>query len=265
MLHIVKVIRADLYRLRKERTLKIIILICLVYTLLYAIPFNEILEKITNSELNSQNISRVGASAFFTLDYNGIFDFIVPFLIVSIYVSEFSKKTIRIMGSVKISRTSIFVGKYIVFSLTVCVLMALCAVISTFFFTFINGWGEKNVFPVLLKLCSTVFLSALLKVTYASTTIFFSLFLHNGAAIILVYFGSSILESMFASLMLSLSAGNKLFSWLAYIFPSYYMNSILEQGVESPLFVGAILSMTIYVIFTLLLGSFVFQKRDITA
>lgn len=71
-------------------------LICLLYTIIKAIPFYEILEKLSGIEFDYESQVITGHNAFLRLGFDGFFNFFIPFLIVVIFSSEFAKKRLEI-------------------------------------------------------------------------------------------------------------------------------------------------------------------------
>lgn len=254
-----RIIKADLYRISKEKSIKVILILIFLYTLFQIIPFNEILAKLGSLDLESPNVKYYGYNAFVNLNFAGAFNLIVPFLIVSIFSSELNKGTMDSFIVSKLQRKEIFMGKYISFSILIIGIMIFSAVFTSIIFTVINGWGTIKIFESLLNLVFLATKFSLFQISYASITILLSLYINNSALVVIVYFGSSIVESIFASIIQVITSNNKSISGLTYIFPSNYSNLLSTN--ETSYFLGAMISIFFYILITIIIGSIVFPKR----
>ncbi len=260
-----RIIKADLYKLFNEIYLKIMALVCLLYTIIKAIPFYEILEKVSGIDFDYESQVITGRDAFLQLGFDGFFNFFIPFLIVVIFSSEFAKKTIRNIAALKIGRINIFLGKYIVFIISVFTLMLFSALTSTVLFSIINGWGSQNVFVDIINIISLVFRYSAIQISYASIVVVLSLMIQNGALIIILYFGLSLVESIVSSMFQMLAPKSNMFNALSYIFPSTYMYEFPLMKISDNGFVFSAISISVYVVLTVIIGCTIMKRRDIRA
>lgn len=260
-----RIIKADLYKLFNEIYLKIMALICLLYTIVKAIPFYEILEKVSGIDFDYESQVITGHDAFLQLGFDGFFNFFIPFLIVVIFSSEFAKKTIRNIAGLKIGRINIFLGKYVVFIISVITLMLFSALTSTILFSVLNGWGSQNIYVDIINIVLLVFKYSIIQISYASIIVVLSLMIQNGALIIILYFGLSLVESIVSSMFQMLAPKSSMFNALSYVFPSTYMYEFPLMKISDNGFVFSAISISAYVILTVIIGCTIMKRRDIRA
>ncbi len=106
----ISIIKADLYRMLRAKSLLVIIIIIVTYIVVRVIPLYTILEKISGTKIMTDTIF-YGYNAFESISIDSLFVFIVPFIVVSIFTTEFSKKTINVLLSRQKKRTQIFFWK----------------------------------------------------------------------------------------------------------------------------------------------------------
>lgn len=258
-----RIIKAELYRLFNEANLKIMVLITLLHIIIKSVPIYEILEKIFSVDMDYQSVVAYGHNAFLQLDFGGFNTFFVPFLIANIFSSEFAKKTMRNIAALKIKREDIFLGKYIVFAIMVFMLLSISAIFSTVLFTIINGWGSSTILLDVLNIVSIVIRLSIVQIAYASVIVLLALFIESGAMIIGLYLGLSLAESIVASIFQMLGRKVSIYNILSYIFPSSYMYAFPQMALSDGNFVGALISLASYIILTMLIGSLIMKRKDI--
>lgn len=258
-----RIIKADLYKLFNEIYIKIMALVCLIYTIFKAIPFYEILEKVSGIEFDYESQVITGHNAFFQLGFDGFFNFFIPFLIVVIFSSEFAKKTIRNIAALKIGRINIFLGKYIVLLISIFALMLFSAVTSTVLFSILNGWGGQNVFVEILDITLLVCKYSIIQISYASIIVILSLLIQNGALIVILYFGFSLVESIISSMFQMLSQKSTVFNIISFAFPSTYMYEFPIMKITDNVFFFSTLSIFTYILLTVIIGCTVMKRKDI--
>lgn len=258
-----RIIKADLYKLFNEIYLKVMALICLLYTIIKAIPFYEILEKLSGIEFDYESQVITGHNAFLQLGFDGFFNFFIPFLIVVIFSSEFAKKTIRNIAALKIGRINIFLGKYIVFVISVFALMLFSAVTSTVLFSILNGWGGQNVIVEILDIALLVCKYSIIQISYASIVVILSLLIQNGALIIILYFGLSLVESIVSSMFQMFAQKSTVFNVLSFAFPSTYMYEFPLMKISDNTFLLSMISILTYVLLTVIIGCTIMKRKDI--
>jgi len=193
------VVKGELFKFFREPLLKIVLLVSLAIVAIQVIPFRQLLAEFLDQEM-VVTAEPTGHSAFVDGSFDGFFSFFSPFLVVMIFSSEFTKKTIRSLGTINLPRRRVFIGKYISFAVIVFCLMSFLACCSTIFFFLFRGWGSNTVVVDILKVLYSVVISSLHQISYASVVILLTLYIYNDALIVLLYFGLSLVESIFAYL-----------------------------------------------------------------
>lgn len=257
------VVKGELFKFFRQPLLKIILLVSLAVVCIQVIPFRQLLAELLEQEIVLTE-KPTGHNAFVGSNFDGFIPFFIPFLVVTVFSSEFSKKTIRNIGTINIPRRNVFMGKFISFALLVFLLMLFLASSSTIIYAIFRGWGGDNIFLDISRILYYVCISALHQVSYASVIILLTLFIYNDALIVLLYFGLSLVESIIASLLLGLADKVGALAWIAYAFPSTYSFDLTSLPIAAGKLTAALVAMSVYILLTLVLGSAIFQKRDIT-
>lgn len=257
------VVKGELFKFLRQPLLKIILFVSLAVVCIQVIPFRQMLAELMELEIAFSE-KPTGHNAFVASSFAGFFSFFIPFLVVTVFSSEFTKKTIRNIGTINLPRRGVFIGKYISFALMVFFLMFFLAGSSTIVFAIFRGWGSDSIFLDISRILYYVIISAWQQISYASVIILLTLYIYNDALIVLLYFGLSLIESIIASVLVSLSRHVKALTLIAYAFPSSYSHKLTALPVQSGKFAAAVTAMTVSILLTLVLGSTIFKKRDIT-
>ena len=141
--------------------------------------------------------------------------------------------------------------------------MLFSALTSTILFSIINGWGSQNVFADIINIILLVFKYSVIQISYASIVVVLSLMIQNGALIIILYFGLSLVESIVSSMFQILAPKSSMFNALSYVFPSTYMYEFPLMKISDKGFVFSAISISAYVVLTVIIGCTIMKRRDI--
>ena len=118
-------------------------------------------------------------------------------------------------------------------------------------------------FLQILNIIFIVLRVSLSQIAYSGVIIVLSLIIHSEATIVILYFIVSLIESFLMSIVAILQESNIIFYYLSYIFPSTYMNEFMSLSISGEVLLYSCLSMSLYCIMTLSIGSIWFNCFDI--
>ena len=256
-------IHAELFRLGKSLTLKIMLMVTAVYSLIYGFSFlNYLYLKIgTIEETNFVPLS--GFEAFASIDIDGMFAFFVPFLVVFFFTSEFSKKTFGNLIGAEISKSKLFIAKYISFGISILTIVFFSAVFITSAVTVVNGWGANFDFRQVSEIFGLCIRIILMQISTASLCVVLSLFIHNDAIIVILYFASSLVESIITSLISRIEIKSGVSEFLVSSLPSNCTDTFQSLSVTSTELWNGSFCVCISIILCLTLGVAFIRKIDI--
>lgn len=261
------IVKADLYRLKYERMIKIVLILAAFFMLTYPVPAAEIFAE-AGIEYDVETLRAYGSTAFFNIGFDGFANLLIPLLVVVIFSSEFSKRTFMNIVGTKIDRFNIFCGKMISFSISVFCLVSFCAFLCTLEFTLLYGWGEYFSIVQVLKLLFVVCLVSAAEIAYTGLTIILSTIIHSSSLVVVIYFGVTIVESMFSSVFVALSEHTKgslpfpIFEYISYWFPSSYLYDLSKLEIRLDSTVAMIVPIVFYIAVTVIIGSSLFKKVE---
>lgn len=262
MRNMLKIMEAELTKYRYTKAMKVSIVTIFLYGFICAIPVRSLIEKFSNIEMGSDTVKRVfGYNACFSLDYSSIFMFILPFLVIHFFTSEFTKKTIKNTVGLGINKTNIFIGKYVAFFMIIILLFLLWGFFSTLLFTIVNGWGVRFSLIQIVNIIIAIFKMAIVQLAYATFPIILSFVIYNSAVIVAVLFGSSLGGSVIISFISRINSN--LINAVSFIFPDRYMLQFIQVTTDSKILLGGILSIIFNILLTIGISITLFRKANI--
>lgn len=141
--------------------------------------------------------------------------------------------------------------------------MLFSAVTSTVLFSILNGWGGQNVIVEILDIALLVCKYSIIQISYASIVVILSLLIQNGALIIILYFGLSLVESIVSSMFQMFAQKSTVFNVLSFAFPSTYMYEFPLMKISDNTFLLSMISILTYVLLTVIIGCTIMKRKDI--
>lgn len=256
-----KTIRAELYKQYHSRLPKycflitLVIVIIVVYNLwgklLYALHlFQEI------------PTASGGYSVHFLSEYSSVFSFFIPFFVVAIFGVDYGRGIVGNLLGHNISRSTIFVSKYIVFALSVLIMQFFASILYTVLSTIINGWGTEFSVLQIGNLITLTMCYSLMFISTATVTILFSLVIKSEVVVVVIFFLRSLIESIVASI-LNVAADNRYILFLSNLFETNYSTSLFSLPIDKRIFPFFLISVTLNVLCCILVGKAICNRKDI--
>lgn len=257
-----EILKAELMKYRYNKCMKISIIITFLYGILCVIPFREIFQKYSMMDTGVSEINKIfGYNACFTLDYSSIFMFILPFLIIHYFTSEFTKKTIKNIVGLGLNRTSIFLAKYLAFFITIFLLFVLWGTFSTLLFSAVNGWGIRFSYIQIVNIVLSILKMASVQLAYATVPIILSFVIYNSAVIVSILYGSSIVGALIISVLNRMNSS--LSTAISFVFPDKYMLQFIHAISDSKILLGGCISIAFNILVTIGISLIIFRKINI--
>ena len=206
-----------------------------------------------------------GYLAFRHSNVDAIMMFFTPFLIVSLFASEYNKKTIYALISLVENRINIFWGKYIVLFTMIFILHSFFALTSTISATLLNGWGNDMILIPVANILMLVFKMTFYQMALGGLTFVLSFIIRHDSVVILSHFVASIIESIVASIVISFRSSNVVFNFLHNLLPTVYSHTFL--GRIGHRYVGmnisAWISILLVILMSVLISLMMFKRQDL--
>ncbi len=260
------IVKAELYKFLKSKSIKVLLTFSVIWVMLNMVSIVKLIclwGNLDYSTVEDTFIVKTGFEAFSIMDFNSLFYYFIPFLIVFFFTSDFSKKTIRNLFTTDLTRNEIFVGKYIAFSITVVGITLFMAVFTTLVATIMYGWGTEFSIMQILNILFIALRVGISHVSYSGLAIVLSILIHNETIIVISYFAISILENILLSTVATLQSKSYAFYYLGYIFPSTYMDEFSSMQLSSDMIIYSFISIALYCILTIVVGTIWFNRFDI--
>lgn len=214
----------EFYKLKREKTFKIITLVCFCMAILLAIASamegflsandSEIIQLFTGLDALRESINNPGFMLFLGGVFAGLF-----------IGKDFSNKTINHAISMGHSRLSIFISKLIVFLFATTAFMLTYVVMRVTIAIFISGWGEAFTSTSLLYAIRILIMGIIVNFTISSLCFMFAFIIRDSAKTITFSFGLVIVNALLGSIYLMW--GEKI-----YIMTQIYKYSIFSQPIN---------------------------------
>lgn len=246
-------LKAELYKLRKDRSLWTLML-----GLIGAAVFYPMLIFFDDGALGSQAISVKELLVHTALGGNNYIVRLVPCILAGFFISsEYSIGTMKSIGASGNSRNRIYLAKLIAFSVGTAIISVIFPMVMMMVGALLSGFNDM---PELGYVVRTVGFTIIYAVAFASIMSLFSIiFTDSGKTI-----GFSILFFiLFDSILYALS---QKFSFIEFIFNHSVFKLYLEIGqleLENSVYPKMILVPILTFITFGLLGSFIFQRKEI--
>lgn len=260
------IIKAELYKFYKSKAFKVLLffgVLCVMFNLVSIIKLVCMWGNLEYNPADDTFLPKTGHDAFSVIDFNSLFYYFIPFLIVFFFTSDFSKKTIRNLFTTDLSRNEIFIGKYIAFSISTIAITVLVAIFTTIVATIMYGWGTSFSILQILNILFIALRIGLSHIAYAGISIVLSLIIHSEAIIVILYFAISVVENLLLSTVSSLQSTSYAFYYLGYIFPSTYMDEFSSMHLSGDMILYSFISIALYCILTIVVGTVWFNRFDI--
>lgn len=264
-----KLLKADIYKLLKNKSLYICSLICLAFAPISILILNFAKNLSQNTELG-QEMAEAGVSAL-TIDFSSnigsAFTGNTPIfvaIILSLFIaSEFSLGTIKNTASKAYSRTKIYLSKWITMVVFSNILMILFALIYGILAYALWGYGTPGE-GFMIELLKMTGLQILLNTALTSVFTMLAILIRQGGGAIAV----NICLITFAAQLVSLGeyilqniTGNVIN--LSQYLLTTTTNEVAGMNLTSDLITRSLIMSVVYIAASLFIGIYSFNKRDI--
>ncbi len=200
-----------------------------------------------------------GYNAFLSMGIDGFMMFFIPFIVVSIFSSEYSKNTYKNLITKAQEKGYVFLGKYTAFIGVIFMMNFIFAILSTSLCSVVNGWGDTFNILHILNILFLVIKYTLYFVSVASLIIILSFIIRSEALIVILFFVTNIIESLIASFLPMLN--NRFFILISKLFPTSYSNAFFNSNNAETL--HAWFSICLTLLISVMISISVFQKKEI--
>lgn len=259
----VNLIKAELYKLSKSGVIKLFLVVTMLYIVMRSFDIKDRLFSSLNITSEATSTKTVGYSALFLLEYSGIFTFFIPFMIVSIFGLDFGRGIVGNLFGHGIKRSTIFVSKYIVFSVAVLVMQFSASAVNVGLCSLLNGWGTSFEFKQIIDLLFLTLNCSLMHIATGSATILLALILRSEALVVISFFALSIIESVVASILRIGGNNSVFFATIAKLFESNYSAGLFVLPTDGNLIHYMYLSVFINVGLSICIGILICKKREL--
>jgi len=238
-------IKADLFRIFKQKTIYVLLGVILVYILLVGL----------NGNTGIDNYY-VGYSSYHTLSVDSILFFLVPFIVINIIGVEIKEGTIINFLSVDTDRRKIFYSKYIVYTIIYIALMIFGSLFSILLFSITNGYGKPFEIIDIFNLIQYIIRCFSLHTLNALLLMILSLFIYKESFLIISFFALEIIMPMLAGRILGGGIVEIFFPWcLSW--------TIIDMSIPISSFYVAFIILCLWHIVFVWLGAKIFEKADL--
>ncbi|MCL1950582.1 MAG: ABC transporter permease [Turicibacter sp.] len=208
---------------------------------------------------------RFGHQSFSSSSADGLMMFLTPLLVVILFSSEFTKKTIYNIVLAHDSRVVIFLSKIIVITFFLFLFHLFFATVITVIATLRYGWGYSSLLIPIMQIFLLIIRMTVYQAMLASFLVLISLFVKSDMLLVLIHFGASLMEALLANFARSASAGFPAGDVVTYLFPTNYALVIFRQGTGMT-FVHIIGGLSLVVSLAVFLSTalLVFKNQDLT-
>lgn len=258
-----KIIRAELYKYSKSIITKVMILVGIGYAFIQCVSLIALLY-VNIGAINDDQVNLIkGYQAFAAADMASIFTFFVPFMVVFSFTSEFSKKTFGNLLGYNVSKQQLFISKYVAFCIIVIAVSIILALTSTVIAMCANGWGIDFHVSQIVDILMLILRVSLVQIASASLMIIISLYLHNDAAIVILYFVLSLIESIITAFVSRIEVSNIVLRFLISSMPSNCVDGFQMMIVNESTIVCGLFYTLSSMSLCIFLGSWIINRRDI--
>lgn len=262
------IISAENYKMRKDRSLKVLFIICVVFFVFFGFAMKTMLDISspgpTDGGVFGSGIAGMTSPFLFSQFYNLITICCAVFAGASI-VGEFEKGTIRNALTTGTGKASYYLSKLYSQLLSCKCLMLVSIIIFMASMTFFVGWGSfgGSNYPLTLF----VFLLALLFQLFAYSSIFTMLafLLRSTGGVIGLGIGYIMFESLIAQLLLlpNIALLDEISAKMPYSIIMGLASYVENDAVLTGDFLFTLVPAVIIIVITTAIGMFTFVKRDV--
>jgi len=201
----------------------------------------------------------MGYQAYDAIDLDAFMILVVPFIVVYIYTSEYSKHTLKNFITHRVDRSAVFLGKIVAFLIVLLALNAFIAIAATGVYTALNGFGSTHIIASVINIFFYVIKLSLYYFSASSVAIILSALGVGEALTVIIFFSGSIVESIIASVLSSSEIS--FISQFSKLFPTNYLRSFLSVNGSDVYY--AWISISISIIICITIGLLITNRRDV--
>ena len=289
----IRLVKAELFKLSKNRTFKILSIIAIFLSILIFIMTTSVFDKLveesinqiskeqaeqmlnlgTNTEnqvvipgnmgmhINAKDIFNPTVSEVFHSSFgSGVTEILIGILIAAFLAKEYSERTIKNVLAYGKSRTEFYLAKFIAIIIAIIILLACLVLISTIGSGIINGWGETFKVSQLLHLIRTFFLAVISNASVAAILMIIAILIKSNGGTIGITVGIFV---FLPSIISFLYGSNKVFDKIYEITPFYNNKLAISIYASNGQLIKSLIISLITIIVALFIGIELFKKQDI--
>ena len=179
-------IQAELYKLFKNRTFKVLICVAVLLSTLTVVMCSSVFEKILNDSLGNmpQDQKEVLMEQLTSMSESEVIEIIIGILVGALIAKEYSQGTIKNFLAYGKRREEFYLAKFVSMVIAVTIILAVMTILPTIVVTLMNGWGQAFEISQLLGMIKTFVASVIAGSAVAALAmIIATLVKSNGATI----------------------------------------------------------------------------------
>lgn len=283
--------KAELYKLFKNRTFKILCIVSIFLSILMAVTASPLMEKVLNDSLKNmapeqreQMIAQLDSSSsgetiitpgelgfhgplnpttievFHSSFGAGVVEILIGILVAAMMAKEYSQGTIKNSLAYGRRRTEFYLSKFLAVIVGISVILVLLTTISTIASLIMNGWGEPFKYVQLLEMARTFLAAVIVNASIAGIIMVIATLIKNNGGTIGITVGVFILIPTILAYFYGV------YDWFDKIYevtPFYNAALATSAGASGGDVLKSMFIALVTMAIALLLGNGIFKTQDI--